>query len=86
VNIPELSAFQIADLVKRGQISAVEVLDAILEHIHQVDGQPASLDYEDLNPEDNHKVHAFITLAEGKARSQAEKVDRRLQEGEEVGA
>jgi aspartyl-tRNA(Asn)/glutamyl-tRNA(Gln) amidotransferase subunit A len=85
VNIPALSAFQIADLVKRGEISAVEVLESVLKQINKIDGRQATIDNEDLSQEDVHKVHAFITLAEGKARLQAKNLDRKLREGEDVG-
>ncbi|MFU8773038.1 MAG: amidase, partial [Anaerolineales bacterium] len=85
MNILDLSAYQIADLVKRGEISAAEVLESVLEHIHAVDGRSGSLDYDESSLEDDQKVHAFITLAEDRARSQAASLDQRLQEGEDIG-
>jgi len=42
-----------------------------LERIGQVDGRPGSLDAGPLTPEDEKKVHAFITLTDERALQQA---------------
>jgi aspartyl-tRNA(Asn)/glutamyl-tRNA(Gln) amidotransferase subunit A len=85
VNVSDLSAHQIADLVQRRVVSAVEVLESTMEHIAAVDGRPGSLDNDDLSSEDISKVHAFVSLAEERARMQAESVDRRLRDGDDPG-
>jgi aspartyl-tRNA(Asn)/glutamyl-tRNA(Gln) amidotransferase subunit A len=85
----DLSARQIADLVKLKQVSAVEVLEASLTRIRAVDGEPGSLQPSTLAPENLRlspdKVHAFITLTEDQARRQAMEIDRRVAAGEDVG-
>jgi aspartyl-tRNA(Asn)/glutamyl-tRNA(Gln) amidotransferase subunit A len=80
----DLSAQQIADLVKLRRVSAQEVLQSTLKRIQQVDGRPASLEQDGLPPETD-KVHAFITLTEETARQQAEAIDRKIKEGVEPG-
>ncbi len=80
------SAFTIAERVKAGELSAVEILETALERIAAVDGRPGSLDGGELSAADKAKVHAFITLTEERARKQAEAVDARVAAGEDVGA
>jgi len=80
-----LTAFETAQKVKAGELSAMEVLESALERIAAVDGQPGTLDYGDLTDEDRAKVHAFITLTAEKAIQQAEAVDAKVRAGEEVG-
>jgi aspartyl-tRNA(Asn)/glutamyl-tRNA(Gln) amidotransferase subunit A len=79
------SAFEIAEKVKSGEMTALEVLDEALERIALVDGKPGTLDYGDLTDEDREKVHAFITLTADRARKQAGAVDAHVKAGEEVG-
>ena len=57
----ELTAFETAQKVKAGELSAREVLESALDRIAAVDGQPGTLDYGELTDEDREKVHAFIT-------------------------
>ncbi len=80
----DLSAKEIAALIRRRDVSAEEALDSCLERIAAVDGQPGSLEPVEL-PEDAQRVHAFITLTPERAREQARQVDARLAAGEEVG-
>lgn len=84
MNLTELTATQLAGLIRRGEVSALEVFDAHLEHIARVDGQPGRLQSGDPQPE-NGRVHAFITLTEARARAQAGRVDQRLAAGEDPG-
>ncbi|QRN82405.1 Asp-tRNA(Asn)/Glu-tRNA(Gln) amidotransferase subunit GatA [Chloroflexota bacterium] len=83
--LTELTAFETAQKVKSGELSAMEVLEAALERIAAVDGQPGTLDYGELTDEDREKVHAFITLTAKTAIKQAEVVDAKVKAGEEVG-
>jgi len=81
----DLPARTLADLIKRREVSAVEVLDATLERIRQVDGQPGSLEPDEHALSEKDKIHAFITLTAERARQQAERVDRKLADGENPG-
>lgn len=81
----DLPAYRIADLVRTGQVSAVEVLESNLERMRAVDGRPGQLDPGEITPEDEGTVHAFITRTEGMARDQAEKVDQMVAEGKDPG-
>lgn len=85
MEITDLPAHTIAYLVRRREISAMNVLEAALNRISKVDGRPGSLDSSGTIPEDRDKVHAFITLTPEKARSQAEEVDRKISRGENPG-
>ena len=79
-----LSALELAEMVRTHQVSAVEVLDANLARIEEVDGRPGVLDA-DLSPEDASKVHAFITHTNEIARRQAQDVDAKIAKGEDTG-
>lgn len=82
----DLPAHQIADLVKTKQISAVEVLEDTLERIREVDGRPGQVDAQEAHTEqDLNTVHAFTLVAEDYARSQAEKVDQMIKDGQNPG-
>jgi aspartyl-tRNA(Asn)/glutamyl-tRNA(Gln) amidotransferase subunit A len=85
MELTDLPAHTIAYLVRRREISAVNVLEAALNRISKVDGRPGSLDSDGAIPEDRDKVHAFITLTSERARSQAEEVDRKISQGENPG-
>ena len=85
MTIMERSAYDIAESVQQGELSAVEVLEAALARVAQVDGRPGTLDYGELTEEDRQKVHAFITLTTDRAYAQAEAVDARVKAGESVG-
>lgn len=80
----DLSIFALRELLYKRQASAVEVLESALRRIEAVDGRPGRLD---AQPEakDHEGVHAFITLNPGRARAQAEAVDRKLAAGEDAG-
>lgn len=85
--LPDLPAHQIVDLIRRREVSAAEVLDANLERIARVDGQPGSLNGAEGEPRSIQpdKVHAFITLTAERARRQAQAVDQMLARGEDPG-
>jgi aspartyl-tRNA(Asn)/glutamyl-tRNA(Gln) amidotransferase subunit A len=85
MTILDQSAFQIAQKVQNGDLSAVEVLEAALDRIAAVDGKSGSLDYGELTDEDRERVHAFITLTADRARQQAESIDAQVKAGEAVG-
>jgi aspartyl-tRNA(Asn)/glutamyl-tRNA(Gln) amidotransferase subunit A len=87
MKLSDLSAFELSDLVRRKEVSALEVLDSVLERVQAVDGRPGSLT-NPLHPsesEDGKLVHAFITHTNERARAQAQQVDRLLAQGEDPG-
>jgi aspartyl-tRNA(Asn)/glutamyl-tRNA(Gln) amidotransferase subunit A len=78
----DLSAHELVELIRKRQVSAVEALESALERVEAVDGRPGTLDPGHELPEDSQTVHAFITLTPERARAQAEAVDKKLAEGE----
>ena len=64
-----LSAEQVASAVKNGEISAVELLDEVIERIKVVEP----------------KINAFITITEDRAYEKAKDIDRRVKRGFKVG-
>jgi len=81
----DLSAVEIRDHISSKQASAVEVLESCLQRIKQVDGRPGELDSGPETREDTERVHAFITLTEDTAHTQAEMVDTMIAKGEDPG-
>lgn len=82
----DLPAYELVELIKARKASAVEVLESTLERIDQVEGRSGSLDSGPITPEDRAKVHAFITLTRETAREQAAAVDAKVAKGEDAGA
>ncbi len=78
-SIADLSAFDLGDLIRRKEISALEATEAALERVAEVDGSPGSIGGD---PENANGVHAFITLTDELARDEAKKVDGQLAKGE----
>ena len=78
----DLSAYELAALIRTKEVSAVEALESALGRIDAVDGRPGQLDAGEITAEDKKKVHAFITVTEERARAQAEAVDKKIAEGE----
>jgi aspartyl-tRNA(Asn)/glutamyl-tRNA(Gln) amidotransferase subunit A len=83
MDLCDLSATEINSLVRSRKVSAVEVLEASLQRIAAVDGVPGKVNGDPKAEAD--RVHAFITLTEKRARSQAEAVDKKLSAGEDPG-
>jgi len=81
MDLADLSAQQLTELIRKKEVSAVEVLEAALARVAAVDGAPGTLD----GQPDAKGVHAFITLTEARARAQAEAVDAKLAAGEVPG-
>ncbi len=82
----EYSAFELNQLLLECKVSAVEIVQAHLNHIAQVDGQSGTLDYGCLTAEDEVRVHSFITLTAERALEQARKVDKKVAAGQDPGA
>ncbi len=84
--LADLPAYELIDRIRRREISAAEVTEAVLERIQAVDGRPGRLDGAGPDGADDERtVHAFITLTADTARSQAAEVDRKLAAGEDPG-
>lgn len=81
----DLSALETQQMLRRKEISAVEVVESCLARIAQVDGRPGALDSGAETEEDTRRVHAFITLMADNARAQAQAIDSRLARGEDAG-
>ena len=81
----DLSALEIARKVKKGEISAEEVLDSTLKRIRMVEGrQPSTQPYQ-AEEDDQKKVHAYNVITEKRARSQARAIDAAVEAGEDPG-
>jgi len=85
MNLCDTPAYELSLLLRKKQISAVEVLESCLKRVAEVDGRPGTLEPGEMTAEDEQKVHAFITLAPERARSQALEVDRKLAAGDDPG-
>ena len=79
------SAYEIAQMVREGQVSAGDVLESTLQRISAVDGRPGSVEPGPSQPDDDSTVHAFITQTIQRARQQAQVVDDRVAAGEDPG-
>ena len=65
MNLSDLPAYELIDLIRRREVAASEALEAALERIQAVDGRPGTIGGDEpavLEPEDEQRVHAFITL------------------------
>ncbi|MFZ5627306.1 MAG: Asp-tRNA(Asn)/Glu-tRNA(Gln) amidotransferase subunit GatA [Bacillota bacterium] len=69
MSLHTLTVEQASQMLARKEISSVELTRAILDRIEQVDNQ----------------VQAFVTVTREQALAQAEEIDRRRQQGEELG-
>lgn len=82
-DLVDLSARELAGLVRAGEVSAVEAVEAALARIRALDGPPPSPEGDTHRSGDD--LHAFITVTEERARRQAEAVDGKLAAGEDPG-
>ena len=82
MELADLSAHELAALIRKKEISAGEAVEAALARIDAVDGRPGALEGGEETSEDTQKVHAFITLTAERARQQAREVDAKIAEGE----
>lgn len=81
----DLNAHEIVDLIRRKKTSAAEVLASTRKRITSVDGRPGAIGAVEINEEDKQRVHAFITHTDELAQAQAAEVDRKIAAGEEPG-
>jgi aspartyl-tRNA(Asn)/glutamyl-tRNA(Gln) amidotransferase subunit A len=80
----DLSALEMTQLLRQKKVSAVEILQSTLQRIGQVDGRSGALD-QTATEEDKEKVHSFITLTADEAIKQASVVDAQLAAGKDPG-
>ena len=85
MELNDLSAFEIARLIKAKKASAMEVLNQTQKRIGQVDGRSGTLDPGAITKEDKSRVHAFITHTDEMAQKQAHLVDEKIARGEDPG-
>ena len=81
----DLSALELKDLLNRKQISALEIVNASLQRIMDVDGRPGVLEPGEINDQDRKTVHAFISLTADRAREQAADIDKKIADGQNPG-
>jgi aspartyl-tRNA(Asn)/glutamyl-tRNA(Gln) amidotransferase subunit A len=85
MNLCDTPAFSLAEMIRKQEVSAVEAAQSALERTDQVDGRPGSLQPGDLTPEDETRVHAFITLAADQALQRAAQIDQQIAAGQDPG-
>lgn len=81
----DLPAHEIRDLVKNRQVSAGDVLESHLQRIQAVDGRSGQVEPGPMTAEDENRLHAFITVTANRARAQAAEIDHKLAAGEDAG-
>ncbi|NSW53972.1 MAG: Asp-tRNA(Asn)/Glu-tRNA(Gln) amidotransferase subunit GatA [Anaerolineae bacterium] len=84
-HLHQRSAYELAQMLRNKETSALEITEAALARIEAVDGVPGQIGYGDLSEADQNKVHAFITLTAERARQQAQQIDKQLAAGEDPG-
>jgi aspartyl-tRNA(Asn)/glutamyl-tRNA(Gln) amidotransferase subunit A len=81
----DLPAHVLVRRLKKGEISAVEILESTLSRIERIEGRaPTTASYEP-DPLDLEKIHAYITVTKERARAQAEAVDQAIGKGIDPG-
>lgn len=85
MDITDLPAYKLTNLIRSREVSAEEALDACLARIKAIDGPPGKLTNGNPETSESQKIHAFITLTPQRARRQAQEVDRKLTSGEDPG-
>jgi aspartyl-tRNA(Asn)/glutamyl-tRNA(Gln) amidotransferase subunit A len=81
----DLPAHQLSLMVRTQEVSAVEAVESALARVEQVDGLPGSLEPVELSPEEERRVHAFISVSTDRAWAYAREVDRKISAGEDPG-
>jgi len=85
MNLSDLPAIQISQMIHSGQVSARQVTEAALDRIAAIDGSPPSLAPDAETSHETDKIHAFITVTTERALERAAEIDRRLAAGEDPG-
>jgi len=69
VKLAQLKAWQLKDIMKKGETTCQQTVSAVFDRIHE------------LNP----KINAYITLTEKEAKEAARKIDQKRTNGEKLG-
>jgi len=69
-DLHKLTAIEVSEKIRSGELSAEEYLYSILERMERVEG----------------KIHAFVTVVEEKALETAREIDRKVQRGDDLGS
>ena len=85
MDLCDLPAYELTQMVRQRKTSAVDILESCLKRIEKVDGRPGSLEPGDPLPEDDQRVHAFITLTADRALTRAKIVDQMIAAGKDPG-
>jgi len=86
--LTRMGAAALADAMRAGDVSARQVVEAHLEVVASRDGVVAEGDVWQALPADrlsSDDVHAFLVVTAGRARAQADDIDRRRAAGETLG-
>ncbi len=83
--IPDLPAREQSELFRKGEVSAVEIVQATLDRIHAVDGRAPSSEAYKPDAADLEKVHAYITVTSERAIAHAQALDQQRAAGEHLG-
>lgn len=70
MKLSELKAWQLKDIIEKGQTSAQETVSSLFKRIHET----------------NPNINAYITLIEDQAKETAKKIDQKRIKGEKLGA
>ena len=85
MNLSDLPATQISQMIRSGEVSARQVTEAALERITAIDGTPPTLEPAPETSQETDKIHAFITVTAERALERAAKIDHLLAAGEDPG-
>ncbi len=85
MDLCDYPAHEIVRRLKKGEFSAVDVLESALHRIEEVDGRPGTLEPGEITAEDKQKLHAFLSVTRERAFAQAQSVDHKLAHGEDPG-
>lgn len=85
MNLSDLPATQLSQMIHSGEVTARQVTEAHLERISAIDGAPPGLEPAPDAGADAEKVHAFITVTAERALQRASEIDRQLAAGEDPG-
>lgn len=81
----DLPAYELTARLKAREVSAVEIVTSTLQRIEAVEGRlPSTAPYTPA-PEDEGKVHAYITLMRERALERAQAIDAQIARGDDPG-
>jgi aspartyl-tRNA(Asn)/glutamyl-tRNA(Gln) amidotransferase subunit A len=81
----DLPAHELTQRLKAREVSAVDIIEATLRRIDDVDGRTPSTTPYAPQPDDAAKVHAYISIQRERALERARAIDEQLARGENPG-